>query len=133
MHPTRNDLPSKTRKKVIAILSARLADASDLTSQAKQAHWNVKGPQFAQLHTLFDAVYANVSVQVDDLAEVQLTEEMPEFWVFFARSEKLIQASHAPGGMHVTVDKQSGHIWTRTEIQSYYEARAASSRQKIAA
>ncbi len=71
--------------------------------------------------------------QVDDLAEVQLTEEMPEFWVFFARSEKLIQASHAPGGMHVTVDKQSGHIWTRTEIQSYYEARAASSRQKIAA
>ena len=70
---------------------------------------------------------------VDDLGEVQLTEETPEFWVFFARSEKLIQASHAPGGMHVTVDKQSGHIWTRQEIQSYYEARAASSRQKIAA
>lgn len=71
--------------------------------------------------------------QVDDLSAVQFSDETPEFWVFFARSEKLIDASHAPGGMHVTVDKQTGRIWTRAEIEAYYTQRAASKPQKIAA
>ena len=53
MHPTRNDLSTKTRTKVVAVLNARLADAIDLQFQAKQAHWNVKGPNFIALHELF--------------------------------------------------------------------------------
>lgn len=69
MHPTRNDLPEKTRKRVVKLLQASLADASDLASQAKQAHWNVKGPQFMQLHGLFDLVYTHASAQVDEIAE----------------------------------------------------------------
>jgi starvation-inducible DNA-binding protein len=44
-------------------------DAIDLALQAKQAHWNVKGPHFQQLHELFDAIHTNVQVHVDDLAE----------------------------------------------------------------
>ncbi len=71
--------------------------------------------------------------QVDDLSAVQFSDETPEFWVFFARSEKLIDASHAPGGMHVTVDKQTGRIWSRDEIEAYYTQRAASEPHKIAA
>jgi len=43
-----------TRADVIVILNARLADSIDLMHQAKQAHWNVKGPSFIALHTLFD-------------------------------------------------------------------------------
>ena len=69
MHPTRNDLPAKTRKKVAALLQARLADALDLGMQAKQAHWNVKGPHFAQLHALFDGLYDHAGGHADDLAE----------------------------------------------------------------
>jgi hypothetical protein len=70
--------------------------------------------------------------QVDDLSAVRLDDETPEFWIFFARSQQLIDASHAPGGMCVTVDKQTGRIWTPAEIEAYYEARAAA-RQPIAA
>ena len=47
---------SQVRKRIAAILNARLADAIDLQLQAKQAHWNVKGPQFIALHELFDQV-----------------------------------------------------------------------------
>jgi starvation-inducible DNA-binding protein len=69
MHPTRNDLSTKTRTKVVEVLNARLADAIDLQFQAKQAHWNVKGPNFIALHELFDKISGDLGSQVDDLAE----------------------------------------------------------------
>jgi starvation-inducible DNA-binding protein len=69
MHKTRNDLSKATRQKVIELLNARLADAIDLYAQVKQAHWNVKGMQFYQLHLLFDKVAEAVEDGVDELAE----------------------------------------------------------------
>jgi starvation-inducible DNA-binding protein len=69
MHSTRNDLSAKTRVKVVTLLNARLADAIDLQLQAKQAHWNVKGPQFIALHELFDQIAGDLGGQVDDMAE----------------------------------------------------------------
>jgi starvation-inducible DNA-binding protein len=68
-HPTLNDLPESTRGQVIDLLNQRLADAIDLQLQAKQAHWNVKGPQFIALHKLFDEVNEAVEEYVDLLAE----------------------------------------------------------------
>ncbi len=69
MHKTRNDLPARTRSKVIDLLNARLADALDLEMQTKQAHWNVKGPNFIALHELFDKVHTTVEEAVDEIAE----------------------------------------------------------------
>jgi starvation-inducible DNA-binding protein len=69
MFNTRNDLPKTTRAKVIDLLDARLADAADLQTQLKQAHWNVKGPTFIALHELFDKINEAVEDYVDDLAE----------------------------------------------------------------
>jgi starvation-inducible DNA-binding protein len=69
MHSTRIDLSSKTRSRVIEILNARLADAIDLQLQAKQAHWNVKGPNFYGLHELFDKITEGVGEHVDEIAE----------------------------------------------------------------
>ena len=69
MFPTKNTLPLPVRSKSIALLNARLADALDLKSQAKQAHWNVKGPNFIGLHELFDKVAEETDEYVDDIAE----------------------------------------------------------------
>ncbi|MFN0103143.1 MAG: DNA starvation/stationary phase protection protein Dps [Bryobacteraceae bacterium] len=69
MNPTRNDMPAASRERLIPLLNARLADATDLKSQLKQAHWNVKGTQFFQLHELFDAIAGRMDAQIDDLAE----------------------------------------------------------------
>jgi starvation-inducible DNA-binding protein len=69
MFKTKNDLPEETRARVIDLLNARLADAIDLQLQTKQAHWNVKGPNFISLHELFDRINKNAAENVDDLAE----------------------------------------------------------------
>src|SRR5215475_569100 len=69
MPATRNDLPDNTRKSMIALLNARLADAIDLRLAVKQAHWNVKGPTFIALHELFDQIQGRVDTFVDDIAE----------------------------------------------------------------
>src|SRR5436305_10175117 len=69
MFKTKNDLSETIRGKVIELLNARLADAIDLQTQTKQAHWNVKGPNFIALHELFDKVNEDVEGYVDDIAE----------------------------------------------------------------
>jgi starvation-inducible DNA-binding protein len=69
MHKTKNDLPEATRAKVVELLIARLADCIDLQTQAKQARWNVKGPNFIALHELFDKVNEDVEDYVDEIAE----------------------------------------------------------------
>jgi starvation-inducible DNA-binding protein len=69
MYKTKIDLPEKTRRNVIAILNDRLADAIDLQSQVKQAHWNVKGPNFIALHELFDKISDAALEQIDEIAE----------------------------------------------------------------
>src|SRR5262245_31153119 len=69
MYPTKNDIPEQARTKLIELLNARLADAIDLQTQMKQAHWNVKGPSFIALHKLFDEINEAVEDYVDDLAE----------------------------------------------------------------
>ena len=62
MHPTRNDLPARWRGRLEERLNQRLADALDLEAATKQAHWNVKGPNFIALH-------GNVEEHVDTIAE----------------------------------------------------------------
>jgi len=69
MFATKNDLSEAIRAKMIELLNARLADAIDLATQIKQAHWNVKGPNFIALHELFDKINADVEDYVDDIAE----------------------------------------------------------------
>ena len=69
MHKTKNDLPVDKREAVVKLLNARLADLIDLGLQTKQAHWNVKGPNFIALHKLFDELAGVIGEQVDDTAE----------------------------------------------------------------
>lgn len=69
MYKTKIDLTEKIRRNVITILNDRLADAIDLQSQVKHAHWNVKGPNFIALHELFDKLSDQFLEQIDELAE----------------------------------------------------------------
>lgn len=69
LYETENDIPQDRRVELIALMSQRLADAVDLQAQMKQAHWNVKGPNFIGLHELFDSVDEAVESYVDLIAE----------------------------------------------------------------
>lgn len=69
LHPTRNCLPEQVRTSSIASLNQCLADATVVRSQLKFAHWNVKGPNFYQLHELFDELAGILEGHGDTMAE----------------------------------------------------------------
>jgi starvation-inducible DNA-binding protein len=69
MYETENDISKKRRSELNALMNQRLASAVDLQTQMKQAHWNVKGPNFIGLHELFDQVDEAVESYVDMIAE----------------------------------------------------------------
>jgi len=68
-YPTSVGVPENNRQAIIALLNARLADSTDLRTQVKWAHWNVKGMHFIQLHELFDSVASHLEEQTDSIAE----------------------------------------------------------------
>src|SRR5262249_4720092 len=72
-HRTRIDLDAEAREQMVALLNRQLADTFDVYSQTKQAHWNVKGLQFFQLHELFDRLAAELLDHVDTIAERSTT------------------------------------------------------------
>ena len=69
LHSTRIDLNEKVRGHLCEILNQTLADSLDLYTQTKQAHWNVKGVHFYQLHLLFDEIAGEILDYVDLFAE----------------------------------------------------------------
>ncbi|MEO8727479.1 MAG: DNA starvation/stationary phase protection protein Dps [Acidobacteriaceae bacterium] len=69
MYKNRVALSDVVKKKVVDLLNVSLAEAFDMYSQIKFAHWNVKGLNFYQLHLLFDKIAEDVEGQVDEIAE----------------------------------------------------------------
>lgn len=68
-YATRIDIDADVRVKLVESLSQTLASSLDLKTQVKQAHWNVKGLDFYQLHLLFDEMAGEMEDYVDLVAE----------------------------------------------------------------
>jgi starvation-inducible DNA-binding protein len=66
---TRVNIPAEQRTALIDLLNQSLANIFDLYSQTKQAHWNVKGEEFYQLHELFDEIAGELLEFTDEIAE----------------------------------------------------------------
>jgi starvation-inducible DNA-binding protein len=68
-HRTKIDLPSNAKTTVIGILNDNLAAGIDLALATKQAHWNLKGPQFIAVHEMLDGFRSQLDGHVDTIAE----------------------------------------------------------------
>ena len=68
-HKTSNDLKSNAKSASIELLNARLADSIDLALATKQAHWNLRGPQFIAIHEMIDDFRGQIDGHVDTIAE----------------------------------------------------------------
>jgi starvation-inducible DNA-binding protein len=73
MYKSPSRLSEQARQKVSETLNARLVDGLDLHSQIKVAHWNIKGPQFAALHPLFEEFAIGLATHNDNVAERAVT------------------------------------------------------------
>src|SRR5512133_3655985 len=73
MYKSPSHLPENARRTIADTLNARLADGLDLHSQIKVAHWNIKGPQFAALHPLFETFAVSLANHNDSIAERAVT------------------------------------------------------------
>lgn len=73
MYRSPSPLPENDRRTIAETLNARLADGLDLHGQIKVAHWNVKGPQFAALHPLFETFATGLAGFNDEIAERAVT------------------------------------------------------------
>ncbi|HLI76102.1 MAG TPA: DNA starvation/stationary phase protection protein Dps [Acidobacteriaceae bacterium] len=69
MYKNRVALPDDVKEKVCDIMNLKLAAALDTYTQAKYAHWNVKGVNFYQLHLVFDATAKVIFKHIDAIAE----------------------------------------------------------------
>ena len=57
------------REAIAAGLSKLLADSYTLYLKTHNYHWNVTGPLFNTLHTMFEEEYTELAVAVDEIAE----------------------------------------------------------------
>ena len=69
LHKTNNDTQSNAKAASMECLQARMSDGIDLSLITKQAHWNLKGPQFIGVHEMLDKFRTEQDEWVDTMAE----------------------------------------------------------------
>jgi starvation-inducible DNA-binding protein len=60
---------SQANPTVVDALAQLLADSYTLYLKTHNYHWNVTGPMFTTLHTLFETQYTELALAVDEIAE----------------------------------------------------------------
>src|SRR5262245_51095824 len=62
-------LSDESRKEVATILNQTLSDEYLLYTKTRNAHWNVVGANFSEMHTFFQKQYEAIDDFIDDVAE----------------------------------------------------------------
>jgi starvation-inducible DNA-binding protein len=92
-----------TRKKIGDGLSRLLADTYTLYLKTHNFHWNVTGPQFNTLHTMFELQYNELALAVDLIAERirALGFPAPGSYKAFAGLTSLSEAEGVPSAVEM--------------------------------
>lgn len=62
-------IPQGALQDIVDGLSRVLADSYSVYLKTHNYHWNVVGPMFHSLHTMFEEEYTELALAVDDIAE----------------------------------------------------------------
>jgi len=92
-------------------LKRLLADSYTLYLQTHYFHWNVTGPQFRELHLMFEEHYTELAIAVDDLAERIRTLDVvaPGTYKAFAKLTSIEEVEDVPEAMKMVDILTKGH------------------------
>lgn len=104
-------IPEKSRKKIASGLAKFLADSYTLYLKTHNFHWNVKGPMFQTLHTMFETQYTELSTAVDLIAERirSLGHPAPGSYSEFAKLTSIPEADGVPTAKEMIRQLVQGH------------------------
>lgn len=104
-------ISKKNRTEVAEKLKHLLADSYTLYLQTHNFHWNVTGPQFRELHLMFEEHYTELAVAVDDIAERIRTLGViaPGTYKAFAGLSSIEEVENVPGAGEMTAILTRGH------------------------
>ncbi|MEQ3693721.1 MAG: Dps family protein [Thalassolituus sp.] len=102
---------SENRQKIAESLKHLLADSYTLYLQTHNFHWNVSGPQFRELHLMFEEHYTELAVAVDDIAERIRTLDVaaPGTYKEFARLSTIEEVEGVPSSEEMVDLLTKGH------------------------
>ncbi len=91
-------LSDDQRSQIADQLSRLLADSYTLYLKTHNYHWNVTGPMFTTLHTLFETQYTELALAVDEIAERirSIGHTAPGSYTEFAQLAKVQEARGVP-------------------------------------
>jgi len=104
---TRND----QKAAVVEALAVLLADTYTLYLKTQNYHWNVTGPHFGQLHTLFQTQYEELALANDLLAERirALGEKAPGSYSAFAKLSSIREETNSPSATQMLKNLVKDH------------------------
>lgn len=92
-------------------LKRLLADSYTLYLQTHNFHWNVTGPQFRELHLMFEEHYNELAIAVDDIAERIRTLDVaaPGTYMAFAELSNIKEVDGVPSANEMVDILTRGH------------------------
>jgi len=104
-------IDEKHRLSIAEGLKHLLADSYTLYLQTHNFHWNVTGPQFRELHLMFEEHYTELAVAVDDIAERIRTLDVPAPGTYkeFAALSAIKEVDGVPTGKEMVDILTSSH------------------------
>lgn len=99
------------RRDIASALQTLLATSYTLYLQTHNFHWNVTGPQFRELHLMFEEHYTELATAVDDIAERirTLGEFAPGTYGDFARLSAIEESADIPEAAEMVRILLRGH------------------------
>ncbi len=117
-------IPENERKTIAQGLSKFLADTYTLYLKTHNFHWNVSGPAFNTLHTMFMGQYTELWTAVDEIAERirALGEFAPGSYAEFAKLSSIKEASGVPNSNDMLLQLLEGHEAVARTARSVFPA-----------
>lgn len=125
----------ENREAIAEQLKLLLADSYTLYLQTHNFHWNVTGPQFRELHLMFEEHYTELAVAVDDIAERirTLGVAAPGTYRAFAELSSIKECEGVPSATEmVVILTQSHEQVVKTCREALKAAQAAEDESSVA-